>query len=177
MNAKLILAAVAAICCVQGIAAAVRPMPLFEKEVTEIDLSNLDLDDVVEQLSLAVQQAAHDDEVYAVEAEGDKRLKAPRNILTCLASIGGLVKTGKSVWDLFEEYEGAKKTLKAAEAECEKLPALSAFFGDDDTKAACNEKAEKAYQKEFKKVQSQILPVVMKIGSSVWSLKACFSLL
>ncbi|XP_034239844.1 uncharacterized protein LOC117644452 isoform X1 [Thrips palmi] len=90
MNAKIILAAIAAVCCVQGIAGAsldARRLPSWN-EVDVSEFADMDFEDAAEQIMMMVDQL---EEETGMDLDLDvhplKQQRAVKNVFTCATSI------------------------------------------------------------------------------------------
>jgi len=178
MNAKIILAAIAAVCCVQGIAAAslVQPLPFFEVEeeqdapefdlelidISQFDFENMDVDTILDNMVKTLE------EIRDESLQSNKKLGALRNPLTCIGAIISVFKEAKEVKQLVDEFSQIKKDLATAQEQC-KTPAA------DDTTEKCNERAQETYEAAHKKLKAMIVPNVFKSMTTLFSLKACLS--
>ncbi|KAE8745073.1 hypothetical protein FOCC_FOCC008248 [Frankliniella occidentalis] len=174
MNAKIILVAVAAICCFQGIAAAsvARPLPwaeqqqMFELDLDQFDLDNLDVDAVLDNLVMTLEKMSA--QAFEV-SNSNHKLGAPRNIFTCITALTSVFKEAKEVKQLVDEFSKIKKDLNDAKEAC-KTPTAPETTDD------CNEKATKAYEVAHAAAKGKILPTVIKSLTTLFSLKACLSI-
>ncbi|XP_034239845.1 uncharacterized protein LOC117644452 isoform X2 [Thrips palmi] len=201
MNAKIILAAIAAVCCVQGIAGAsldARRLPSWN-EVDVSEFADMDFEDAAEQIMMMVDQL---EEETGMDLDLDvhplKQQRAVKNVFTCATSILNLGKTLNQVVKLFAEFHNEKVAYKAAKAACTATPS---FLYDDapatpapdapdtpapdapDTPApapdasACLADAETAYKAAVKASKGKIPGTAIKTLTSVIALKSCFSLI
>ncbi|KAK3919200.1 Alpha-glucan water dikinase, chloroplastic [Frankliniella fusca] len=180
MNAKTILAAIAAVCCVQGIAAAslVKPLPFLEVEddqdalefdlgqvdLTKFDFENMDVETILDNMVNALE------EIRDKSLQSNNKLRAPRNIVSCVIAVTSVVKEAKEVTKLVGEFSQIKKDRADAQEKC-KTPS------ENETVEECNKKAEEAYRVAHDKAKAEILPTVFKSLTTLFSLKACLSIL
>ncbi|XP_034239846.1 uncharacterized protein LOC117644452 isoform X3 [Thrips palmi] len=139
MNAKIILAAIAAVCCVQGIAGAsldARRLPSWN-EVDVSEFADMDFEDAAEQIMMMVDQL---EEETGMDLDLDvhplKQQRAVKNVFTCATSILNAYWEVKHGVQVVVRLVHSKQQLKKDTAACAAAAAADVAKCQEDAKAA-----------------------------------------